>query len=195
MAVGMFETIREVLSSGPQTSAVLFERVEAAETPRQVSKALWQMKQKGQVERLEGPARSGRWALTEKGQRLAAQDVDVWDGVEPTLPATESEEEPAETAGNYAPNQGQCDEGEDLPVNPVRPLASPFREAVESAPERPFVRPLGEEVLEHASAAAAHMQMVLESYIEEHEDPLLREMLAACQRSEATLEALKAWLR
>lgn len=59
MAVGMFETIREVLSSGPQTSAVLFERVEAAETPRQVSKALWQMKQKGQVERLEGPARSG----------------------------------------------------------------------------------------------------------------------------------------
>lgn len=193
MAVGMFAAMREALSDGPASAAELFEHVELAETPRQVSKALYEMKQKGQVERLDGPVRGGKWTLTDKGQSLLGDDLteDEDDAPQPFSGADDA----GDAAEHEPPEDAVDDEGEDLPVNPVRPLASPFREAVESAPERPFVRPLGEEVLEHASAAAAHMQMVLESYIEEHEDPLLREMLAACQRSEATLEALKAWLR
>lgn len=197
MAVGMFAAMREALSMGPRTAAELFEVVDLADTRRQISKALYEMQQRGQVERL-GEGYAAHWGLTAKGQRLW-QDDDTADDDEPILEEPDATEpEAGEDDDTDRPSDGAPDEdeGEELPVNPVRPLASPFRELVESADERPLaVRPAQEEVHEALAAAAAHAKMVLDQYIQEHEDSLLREIFLAAQRQEEALETFKAWVR
>lgn len=193
MAIGMFAAMREALSGGPASAAELFELVELAETRKQISKALYEMKEKGQVERLDGPVRGGKWTLTDKGLSLLGDDLTEDEGEAPP-PGGDTDD--AGDAAEHEPAEGTLDdEGEELPVNPIRPLASPFREAVESSERVPYVRPAQEEVHEALAAAAAHARMALDQYIQEHEDSLLREIFLAAQRQEEALETFKAWLR